>query len=161
MITLTTFDRSPCLAELKVSYKRKQAATPRQQRMPWIISSSHTAADYLRTVWNRDTIELIEDFFVVCLNNAHEPLGWVRVSSGGFDRTTVDARLIFGIALQTASSAILVALNHPSGCIEPSDHDRAVTKRLQEAGGLLGVQLLDHIILSKDSAFSFADQGLL
>lgn len=83
------------------------------------------------------------------------------MSSGGFDRTVVDARLIFGIALQAASSAVVVAHNHPSGELTPSDEDRHVTKKLAAAGKMLGLPLLDHIILSKNAAFSFADAGLL
>jgi DNA repair protein RadC len=161
MIALKTFHRSPQLAELKVSYKRRKVADGRQLRMPWIVTSSQTAAEYLRSVWDASKLELVEDFYVVCLNSAHEALGWVRVSSGGFDRTTVDGRLIFGIALQAASSAVIVAHNHPSGNLQPSNEDRAVTARLKAAGELLHIPVLDHIILGKDAAFSFADEGLL
>lgn len=158
MMTLKTFDRSPQLAELKVSYKRKKS---RQFELASAVLDYRMAADYLRSVWNPDTLELVEDFYVVCLNGAHEPLGWVRVSSGGLNSTTVDPRVVFGVALQTASSAIIVAHNHPSGCLTPSPEDRKVTSRLKEAGTLLGITLLDHIILSKGAAFSFADEGLL
>ncbi|MDZ4686576.1 MAG: JAB domain-containing protein [Planctomycetaceae bacterium] len=161
MITLNTFDRSPRLAELKVSYKRQRARNPKPPGVPPVITSARTAEEYLRSVWNRDTLELVEDFFVVCLNTAHEPLGWVRVSSGGFDSTSVDPRLIFGVALQVASAAILIAHNHPSGDLSPSAQDKAVTQRLKEAGQLLRIPVLDHIILSKEAAFSFADHGLL
>lgn len=161
MIALKTFHRSPQLAELKVSYKRRNVAQDRQLRMPWIVTSSQTAEEYLRTVWDTSKLELVEDFYVVCLNSAHEALGWVRVSSGGFDRTTVDGRLIFGIALQAASSAVIVAHNHPSGNLKPSNEDRAVTARLKAAGELLHIPVLDHIILGRDAAFSFADAGLL
>ena len=161
MIALKTFHRSPQLAELKVSYKRRKTPDGRQLRMPWIVTSSQSAEEYLRTVWDANKLELVEDFYVVCLNGAHEALGWVRVSSGGFDRTTVDARLIFGIALQAASSAVIVAHNHPSGRVEPSEHDRAVTAKLKAAGDVLNIPVLDHIILGKKSAFSFADAGLL
>ena len=161
MIALKTFHRSPQLAELKVSYKRRKTADGWQLRMPWIVTSSQSAEEYLRTVWDANKLELVEDFYVVCLNGAHEALGWVRVSSGGFDRTTVDARLIFGIALQAASSAVIVAHNHPSGRVEPSEHDRAVTAKLKAAGDVLNIPVLDHIILGKKSAFSFADAGLL
>lgn len=161
MILLNTFERSPHLAELKVSYKRQPARNPKPADRPPVITSAISAEVYLRSVWNRDTLELKEDFLVVCLNTAHEPLGWVRVSSGGFDSTTVDPRVIFGVALQVASAAILIAHNHPSGDLSPSAQDKAVTQRLKEAGQLLRIPLLDHIILSKSSAFSFADHGLL
>lgn len=161
MIALKTFHRSPQLAELKVSYKRRKAADDKQLRMPWIMTSSQTAEEYLRSVWDASKLELVEDFYVVCLNSAHEALGWVRVSSGGLDSTTVDGRVIFAIALQAASAAVIVAHNHPSGNVKPSDQDRAVTAKLQAAGELLRIPVLDHIILGKDSAFSFADAGLM
>jgi DNA repair protein RadC len=161
MIALKTFHRSPQLAELKVSYKRRKSADSRQLRMPWIVTSSQTAEEYLRAVWDASKLELVEDFYVVCLNTVHEALGWVRVSSGGFDRTIVDCRLIFGIALQAASAAVIVAHNHPSGHVQPSDHDRAVTAQLRAAGKVLHIPVLDHIILGKNAAFSFADAGLL
>lgn len=161
MIALKTFHRSPQLAELKVSYKRRKVADGRQLRMPFIVTNSQTAEEYLRSIWDANKLELVEDFYVVCLNSGHEALGWIRVSSGGFDRTTVDGRVIFGIALQAASSAIIVAHNHPSGLVEPSSQDRHVTSHLKAAGELLHIPLLDHIILGKNAAFSFADAGLL
>ena len=160
MIAIKTFHRSPRLAELKVSYKRKSPDS-KQLRMPWLLTSSATAEEYLRSIWDKNQLELVEDCYLVCLNSAHEVIGWVRVSSGGLDMTIVDPRLIFGIALQAASSAIVVAHNHPSGKPDPSDQDRAVTKKLRKAGEMLNLPLLDHIILTKDASFSFADAGLL
>jgi DNA repair protein RadC len=73
----------------------------------------------------------------------------------------VDPKVIFAIALQTASSAIIVAHNHPSGSLTPSEHDINVTKRLKQAADLLSIRYLDHVIVTKESAFSFADNGLL
>jgi DNA repair protein RadC len=159
MMTLKTLERSPRLAELKVSYKRKKCQKPGQDASGKPLVDPRTAEEYLRAVWNWDTFELIEDFVVVFLDSRYAPLGWVRASSGGIDRTTVDPRIIFGIALQTAASALIVAHNHPSGSIEPSPEDVAVTARLRDAGKLLSVTLLDHVILGKNAAFSFADSG--
>lgn len=161
MIAIKSFHRSPQLAELRVSYRRRKTPDGKQLRMPWMLTNSQSAEAYLRSVWDPHKLELVEDLYLVCLNGAHEALGWVRVSSGGFDRTMVDVRLIFGIALQAASSAILVAHNHPSGALAPSDEDRQMTQKLAAAGQMLGLPLLDHIILSKHAAFSFADAGLL
>lgn len=160
MIKLAPFERSPKLSELKVSYKRQTPYKKGPSTLPGLVSPK-TAEAYLRQIWNRDTIELFEEFVLVCLNNANAPLGWVRISSGGFNGTVVDPRLIFGVALQTASSAILVAHNHPAGILSPSDHDRQVTKRLKEAGELLGIRLLDHLILTKHDSFSFLENQLL
>ena len=98
---------------------------------------------------------------MICLNGSHEAIGWVRVSTGGLNSTSIDPRIIFGVALQTASTAIIVAHNHPSGSLEPSNQDKEVTKMLKEAGKLLKIKVLDHIILTKDSTFSFEEHGLM
>ena len=70
--------------------------------------------------------------------------------------TMIDPRVVFGIALQTASSAIVVAHNHPSGSLDPSEHDRQITEQLKDAGRLLRITVLDHLILTREGAFSLA-----
>lgn len=155
-VTLGHFERSPKLAELKVAYRsRTKVRERRQLRNPGDVEA------YLRAVWNGATLELVEEFLVVCLNGHHEALGWVKVASGGFNAAPVDPRLVFAVALQTASSAVVVAHNHPSGNAEPSAQDKEVTRRLKEGGKVLGVSVLDHLILTREAAFSFADHGLL
>jgi DNA repair protein RadC len=161
VLNLKSFERSPHLAEIKVAYRRKKREDSRQTKMPWVLVSPTTAESYLRSIWNNDTIELTEDFIIVCLNTAREVLGWVKGAAGGLDGAAVDVRVVFAIALQTASSAIILAHNHPSGSLKPSQEDMALTKRLQHAGELLQIPVLDHVILTKDGAFSFSDQGLL
>ncbi len=161
MITLKTFERTPSLAELKVSYKRGRPRDDKQQVMPWVLSSPISCEKYLRTLWNKDTFELQEEFVVVCLNTSLEVLGWVKLHTGGIDSSPVDPRLVFGVALQTASSAIVVAHNHPSGNLEPSREDRLLTRRLYEGSKLLGIRLLDHVILGPDGWYSFATAGQL
>ena len=156
LVTLGQFERSPRLAELKVAYRsRKKLRERRPIRAPQDVEA------YLRAIWNAKTLELVEEFVVVCLNGNHQALGWVKVASGGFNSAAVDPRLVFAVALKTASSAIVVAHNHPSGNAEPSEQDREVTRRLKEAGKLLGIGVLDHVILTKESAFSFAENGLM
>jgi DNA repair protein RadC len=113
MITLKSFERSPNLAELKVSYKRRRKVEAGQLAMPWIIASATSAEAYLRSVWDKDTLELVEEVLIVCLNGGHEVLGWVKVSRGGFAHASIDPRVVFGVALQAAASAIIVAHNHP------------------------------------------------
>jgi DNA repair protein RadC len=161
MITLKSFERSPHLAELKVSYKRRRKVEAGQLAMPWIIASALTAEKYLRSVWDQDAIELVEEVLVVCLNGGHEVLGWVKVSRGGFGHAVVDPRVVFGVALQAASSAIILAHNHPGGTTTPSPEDLQITRRLVETGKLLRVSVLDHIILTKDGVLSMAEEGIL
>jgi len=161
MIMLKTFGRTPSLAELKVSYKRGRGKDDRQEKMPWLISTPTTCEAYLRSVWDGATLELREEFLLVCLNGANEVLGWVEIATGGIDATLVDPRLVFAVALQVASAAIVVAHNHPSGNLRPSPEDIAITQKLCAGASLLGIRFLDHIILSADGAFSFASAGLL
>jgi DNA repair protein RadC len=117
--------------------------------------------EYLRTVWDDDTIDLREDCLLICLTGAHEVIGWVRVGSGTFDTALVEPRLVFGVALQTGSAAIIFAHNHPSGRPDPSDEDRALTHRLADGAKLLRIGFLDHVILTRTDYFSFANAGLL
>lgn len=159
MITLKTFERTPSLAELKVTYRRSRPRDDRQTKMPWVLSTPVTCEKYLRTLWDKDTIDLREEFVVVCLNASLEVLGWVKLHTGGLDHATVDSRLVFAVALQTASAGIVVAHNHPTGNLNPSDADRITTRRLRDGARLLGIRFLDHVILNRDGYFSFAEAG--
>jgi DNA repair protein RadC len=153
---LRDFEKSPRLSEIRAVYKSRKRPGERPQ-----FREAKDAESYLRAIWNRRTLELAEDFLVICLNGNHEAMGWVKVSTGGLNASMIDPRLIFAIALQTASTALIFAHNHPSGSLDPSQQDKAVTQRLIEAGKLLGITVLDHLILTKESSFSFAENGLL
>ena len=126
-----------------------------------MLGSAVTAEAYLRTLWDMDTIDLREEFVGVCLNTSLEVLGWVRLHTGGLDMSPVDPRLVFAVALQTASAAMLVAHNHPSGNVEPSEQDIQLTRRLRDGAKLLGIRLIDHLILTRDGCYSFGDAGRL
>jgi DNA repair protein RadC len=154
--TLRDFDKSPRLSEIRAVYKSRTRTFERPE-----IRDAKDAEKYLRAIWNRRTMELSEDFVVICLNGNHEALGWVKVSSGGLNSSAVDPRIIFAIALQTASTAIILSHNHPSGNLTPSHEDQAVTRQLCEAGRLLSIRVLDHLILTKESSLSFAETGLI
>lgn len=156
MIKLEAFERSPKMSEIKAVYRSRTKSRERTQ-----ILEAQTAVDYLREVWNKDALELTEDFLMVCLNTRHQAIGWVKISSGGFDSAPVDLRVVFSLALQAGASALIFAHNHPSGVVEPSEEDKRLTGRLKDAGTLLGIRVLDHIILHKDASFSFAENGLI
>ena len=125
------------------------------------VSEPLDVVSYLRRIWDRHTLELLEHSVVVYLNGSHQAIGWVRLSSGGVSSTIIDPRVVFGIALQTAASAIILGHNHPSGSLDVSPEDVATTKRLKGAGELLGIKLLDHVILTKESYVSLALAGYL
>jgi DNA repair protein RadC len=155
MIKITDLERSPRLAELRAVYRRRASRKGPQVKMPADVVA------YLRKVWDNDTLDLREDCLLICLNGAHEVLGWIRVASGGMNSAIVDPRLVFGVALQVGANSIIIAHNHPSDRTEPSADDRALTRRLADGAKLLGINFLDHIILGRAGFFSFDDAGLL
>lgn len=102
-----------------------------------------------------------EHFFCMSLNGAHEVIRTRVVSIGLLNRTMVHPREVFADPITDRAAAIIVAHNHPSGDMNPSPDDHAVTERLKKAGEMLGVRLLDHIVFSDSGYFSFADEGIL
>ncbi len=102
-----------------------------------------------------------EQFICVSLNGAHEVLGIRVVSLGILNKTIVHPREVFADPLADRAAAVVVCHNHPSGQLEPSEEDRIITRRLAEAGDILGIALLDHLILSpRGGYFSFVEAGL-
>ena len=102
-----------------------------------------------------------EQFWAIFLNQNNRILGKVQLSSGGINQSVVDVRILFKNALEHFATGIVVAHNHPSGNLKPSQEDLKITKQITEAGKLLNIQLLDHVIISQNSYFSFADESLL
>jgi DNA repair protein RadC len=84
-----------------------------------------------------------------------------NVSNGGITGTVADPRLIFIAALKANAVALVLCHNHPSGSLNPSTADRELTRKMAQAGSLLEIKVLDHLILSSESYYSFADEGLL
>jgi len=144
------------LAEIEISYKPAFKAANRPQ-----IDCAGSAYQIMLENWSEDRIELLEEFKVLLLNRRNRVLGIVNLSQGGLSGTIADAKVIFAIALKACASSILLSHNHPSGEASPSQADISLTKRLVEAGKLLDIQVLDHIILCRDSYFSFKDENLM
>jgi DNA repair protein RadC len=102
-----------------------------------------------------------EVFCVLCLDRKNGVIGLNTVSIGSLTASVVHPREVFKPAILSNASSVLLSHNHPSGCPLPSQEDRALTARLVQAGKLLGVEVLDHIIVGEGKYFSFADEGLL
>lgn len=102
-----------------------------------------------------------EEFWVVYLNNSNKVLQKEQLSKGGFTGTLVDARLIFKRALELSATGILLCHNHPSGKLLPSTADKNLTQKIVDAGKIMEVKVLDHLIVTAHSYFSFADEGIL
>ena len=125
------------------------------------ITSSKDAADLFRKIWDVDTLPICETVIAIFLNRQNNTIGWFKVSQGGLNGSVVDNRLILATALNCLASGILMCHNHPSSNLNPSEADISVTKRLKQAGEIMDIQVLDHIILTEDSYFSMADSGLI
>ncbi len=144
------------VAEVQLSYKSNVPVKQRPQ-----IQNSGDAVQVFRNFWDEDTIELQETFMIMLMNRASRVIGIYKVSQGGLTGTVVDIRLVFVAALKAAASNIILAHNHPSGNLNPSETDKTLTNKLRDAGKLLEIQVLDHIILSTEGFFSFADEGIM
>jgi DNA repair protein RadC len=102
-----------------------------------------------------------EEFWVLFLNNSNKVVSKNQISKGGLTATIVDIRLVFKSALELASVGIIVCHNHPSGKLQPSTADKQLTQKIKEAGIILDIKLLDHLIITEKAYFSFADENLL
>jgi DNA repair protein RadC len=102
-----------------------------------------------------------EEFWVLFLNNSNKVVAKSQISKGGLTATIVDIRLVFKRALELTSVGIIVCHNHPSGKLQPSNADKNLTQRIKEAGITLDIKLLDHLIITENAYFSFADEGFL
>lgn len=104
---------------------------------------------------------LHEEFWVVYLNNSNKVIYKLQLSKGGITATLVDVRLILKCALEVGATALILAHNHPSGSLIPSDADRLITQKIKSASQSLDIKILDHLIVTEKAYFSFSDQGIL
>lgn len=102
-----------------------------------------------------------EEFWILMLNRANKLIDEKRISEGGINGTVVDTRKLFKVALEKQASSIILCHNHPSGNRNPSGEDINLTKKLRDAGRMLEIPVIDHIIIANDNYYSFADEGLL
>ena len=122
------------------------------------ISSSTDANDIFRSVL---TVKPYEEFWIILLNRSNRVIGLKMISEGGISGTVVDPKKIFKIALDNHASGIILGHNHPSGVLIPSEADVKITKKLINAGLLLEIAVLDHLIITDDGFYSFTDDGAL
>lgn len=140
-------------SEVKLTYRRKSHGIK--------ISSSYDVDKLLRSYWNRDSLDFYESFVVIYMSRSNEVLGIHKISDGSIDGCLVDIRLIMQGALLTNSSSIILAHNHPSGNLKPSQQDIKLTKEIQQAGEFLKIRVLDHVIITSITYTSLADEGFI
>ena len=143
------------VCELTVTYKRRSEKRRKMHRSEDIVNF---AKEFL---YPDGTLEYSELFFVMFLDRSHQVFAYKLLSSGGMTGTVVDSRLLFQTALLCHATEIILLHNHPSGSIQPSDADKFLTRKIADAGNLLEIKILDHIILITDGYYSFSDEGFL
>jgi DNA repair protein RadC len=141
-------------AALELGRRRQAAATLDKA----VVQSSKDIAQYLRAVLKDFTYEV---FAVLFLNRANKVNHFEIISRGGITGTVADPRVILKKALEQDATSIVLSHNHPSGSLKPSNADEALTKKIKEAAKYLDIKVIDHIIVSEEGYYSFADEGLL
>lgn len=125
------------------------------------IKDSKSAADLFRQIWDVDSLPITESVIAIFLNRNNNTIGWFKVSQGGLTSSIIDVRLILATALQCLASGIIMAHNHPSGNTQPSEADIKMTKKVKESAEIMDIQVLDHVVLTEESYYSFADNGII
>jgi DNA repair protein RadC len=141
------------IAALELGKRHRNAEIPVFPK----IRSSSDADKVLRPNYNFE----YEAFWVLFLDNSNKVIHKEQISKGGITSTVVDSRLIFKKALLTGAVAIILSHNHPSGTLKPSENDKNLTSRIKKASEIMDIKLLDHIIVTENTYFSFADEMLL
>jgi len=142
------------VAALELGRRRKELDGREKTK----VTGSKDAYDLIKA----DLLDIShEEFWILLLNRANRVIKKAQVSQGGVAGTVADPKIIFKLALDELASGIILAHNHPSGNLTASQADLDLTKKLKEAGKLLDIQVLDHLIVAGQKYFSFADEGLM
>ncbi len=135
--------------------RRRQLTDPKEQPK---VQSSRDAYNLIAPIIADNNFE---EFWILLLNRGSKLIKKIKISSGGVNAVLADPRLIFKHAIENLASVIILVHNHPSGNLQPSREDLNITKKLQEGAKLLDVSVPDHLIITQEGYFSFADEGLM
>jgi len=149
----TTFSIENQVGEIELSYKKHISVGISK------ITTSKDVETFIRQILPLEQINYKEHFYVLYLNNSNQILGYQLLSIGGITSTVVDIRILLQGALLVNSVGLILCHNHPSGSTKPSISDRELTHKIEKASQTLDIQLLDHLIITENSYFSFADNG--
>jgi DNA repair protein RadC len=142
------------IAALEVGRRRKEGEKTKREK----ITLSNDAYELMKPIF----IDLPhEEFWILLLSRSNHVIKKELISRGGIAGTVVDAKIIFKSAIENLANAIILCHNHPSGNTRPSDADIKLTKNLKEAGMLLDILVLDHVIVTDNGYYSFADNGMI
>ena len=141
-------------AALELGRRRKLAEAPEAPQ----IKCSKDVFDILSPLLSDLAYE---EFWILFLNRSNKVINRMKLSQGGISGTVTDIRIVLKKAIEYLASGIIVCHNHPSGNLNPSESDTRITQKIKEAGNIMDIQLLDHLIISEKDYYSFADNGLL
>lgn len=130
-------------------------------KQEFTIAKIKTAEDvykYAKQFYS-DDINIFESCFIMLLNQANNVMGFAKISQGGLSSTIVDVRLIAKYAIEVLATSVIIVHNHPSGDIKPSYHDDKLTEMSKQGLQFLDIKLLDHLVISEDKYYSYADDG--
>lgn len=139
---------------ITVKYRKGKILQP-------VINTTGEAVHVLRTITDYNTILWREELLMLCLNKYGKLHGWYPVSIGGCDSTIADIRIISTVAVCSAAAKVILAHNHPAGTLEPSIADLKTTAHVKIGLQTLGIELVDHIIITATGHFSLKDDGLM
>lgn len=142
------------IAALELGRRRREAEALKKRT----ISSSKDVFEVMQSAL---TDLHYEEFWILLLNRANQVITKVNISEGGLAGTIADPKKIFKIAIENNASGIILCHNHPSGNMKPSEADTKLTRKLKDAGLLLDLPILDHLIIGDEKYMSFADEGIL
>lgn len=141
-------------AALELGRRRKLAEVPEVPQ----IKCSKDVADIFQPLLSDLSHE---EFWILFLNRSNRVISRMKLSQGGISGTVTDVRLVMKKAIECLASGIIVCHNHPSGNLNPSESDSKITQKIKDAGNMMDIQLLDHLIISDKDYYSFADNGML
>ena len=145
------------ISEVRLVYRTKVKASERLQ-----VKCSKDAFDIFMDNWDLDSIEHIEEFKLLLLTRSNKVLGIASISKCGISGIVTDVRIILQYAIKANESGIIICHNHPSGNVQPSESDIAITRKIKESGIVMDIQLLDHlIIVPEGNYYSMGDEGIV
>jgi len=141
------------IAEIKINY------VPKRLKVGTKITNSENAYEVLLEHWDKGTLEFLEEFKILLLNNSNEPLGVYTLSRGGITFTSVDLRVLFAVILKSAATSFITAHNHPSGKLKPSHSDITLHEKVKKIANFHEINYLDNLIITPYGKYSFQDEG--
>ena len=144
------------VSEVSLVYKTNAKFSQR----PHVYCSENAYKIFLNH-WDKENLEIQEEFKIMLLNQCNRLIGVCNISKGGVIATVADPKIIFAFALKSLAWNVVLCHNHPSGNLEPSEMDRVLTNKITEGTKYFNIRIADHLIISAENYFSFRDRGLM